>query len=310
MTSRHSIIRIPFQDLADQVDKTQLKPFQERSQAILPQALAWIGSYWPLAKATSGRYGLYESFKLLVQHQQEGRLQYEDTKVELDWLRGFVKFLTHSPRGDILHSRMQQSKQTGWRYAANVPLILSAFKQFRNIPYEQWEWSQLLDPKLPQAALFLDRDMQEVVRYRFGEQYQFTQPELLQFREETNLKKRALTAITTVVGISDPDFKSLPRILKLMLLQVWIYHPSIRHPLAITNLENFDEEQTPLVSSEVERWEEPDFWSGSTEKVRVATERDMWLQTEDREYKKSLELSNSRLERIEAKSASDIPWDV
>jgi hypothetical protein len=62
---------------------------------------------------------------------------------------------------------------------------------------------------------------------------------------------KTIRATTTITGISDPEFKTLPALLKTMLCQVWIYHSTARHPLAITNPMDLDSEVAPLIDEEV-----------------------------------------------------------
>lgn len=227
--------------------KDSLDAFRQRSPALLPQALAWIGSNIRLVKGESGKWSFDKTFDNLGSEVQSGKLLFEGSPVSGAWLLGMFRALNHHPRGEILSPQLKQSQPSGSRYAANIPLILSAFKQYRNVNYEDWDW----DSPSEHLKWFLDKDNRDVIAYR-KQEMPWTLEQLEEFRIQTNTKEKALTAITSVVRIADPDFKMLPRLLKLMLLQLWTYHPSIRHPLAITNLQNFDEPAKPLVDSELQ----------------------------------------------------------
>lgn len=310
MINRHSILRIPFQDLPTDPSKDELLPYRERAVTSLPHGLAWVGSTWKLARNETGKFSFHKSLQVLLEQQRQGQLLYEGTPVERDWLQGFILYFTHSPRGEILAKSHKQSDSNGWRYAASIPLILSAFKQYRNIGYEEWDWQELFsdDPKVQNSVrAWVDADFIEIVKYRYSSRVEFSVEDLLEFRDYTNAKKRALTAITTVYS-TDPDFKALPRLVKLMLLQLWIYHPTIRHPLAVTNLDNFDEPAPLLVNSDV--MAEPDPWGLVTESTTVKTRAEYWLEQEQiralRETTKAIKAEKAKTGR----DTSDIPWDV
>jgi len=288
MINRHSLLRVPFDKLPNNLSKDVLLPFKERAVTSIPHSLAWIGSAWKITRNDEGKFSFYKSLQSLLEQQRQGQLLYEGTPVDLEWLQGFILYLTHSPRGEILHTRQKQSDSSGCRYAASIPLILSAFKQYRNIGYEEWDWNEAFSEDLKvekSVRAWVDRDFLDVVKYRYSDRVEFSTEDLLAFRDYTNAKGRALTAVTTVYS-NDPDFKVLPRLVKLMLLQLWIYHPTIRHPLAVTNLDNFDEPVPPLATSDIVQDSLP--WDvGSSGTV---------------ERKKTLK---NRLA-----SAGDIPWDV
>jgi hypothetical protein len=130
--------------------------------------------------------------------------------------------------------------------------LLSAFKEYRGIKYSEWDWQ---DAK---RKHFLDPDMLEYSN-NFGQPVDWSVEELLELREEgrtirTGTKagtQKPLVTTTTLTGLSDPEFKALPRLQKLALCQVWVYHPTIRHDLMITDHMNLDQHPEPLVTDDV-----------------------------------------------------------
>lgn len=166
-------------------------------------------------------------------------------------MQGMINVLNYSPRGDILPSVWRQSSGEGLRYSAAVPLILSAFKEYRNVRYSDWDWTDL------NRKYLLDFDFFELSEH-FGCRMSWDVEQLLEFREvgrtiATGVKagqKKDIISTTTLSKIDDPDFKALPRLAKLLLCQVWVYHPTIRHKLMITDLMHLDDFSPPLVQDE------------------------------------------------------------
>ena len=150
------------------------------------------------------------------------------------------------PRSQVLST--PQTKNTRW--SEGVPLIMSAFKEFRDINYSSWDWT---DPKIP--VMVGDRIWEGVT----GPRHEWKVEEVLEFRGvglrvKTGKKAgtdRTLTSYLPWGGVTDPDFKALPILSKYMVTQTWIYHPSIRHPLMICDWNNPDQLPQPLVHQDV-----------------------------------------------------------
>lgn len=226
------------------------KSTQANWSILLPQATAMIADL-PLVAGANG----------LIDPQQTIASWKNLTKNETYWfngelinwttLAGVVKYLLTSPRGAILD--VKQTDKQGLRWCAAVPLVLAAHKEFNSVPYERWDWSN------PHMAYFLDKDLQGVAGLR-GEVIPWTREELEGFYHlalQVKSGKKAGTirnpvSTSTVYNVDDPHFKALPRLVKLLILQLWCYHPSLRHNLMITDLVNFDNSfPAPLVSDEV-----------------------------------------------------------
>lgn len=226
-----------------------LEEFGQKSHWLLPQVLAFVGSKLPLARNAGG---LVSAKATLALWKATALPQLNSGQViTLSWIKHVFAALNHSPRGQIL-GKTKQASLLGSRYAANVPLVLSAFKEYRNIDYAQWDFSE------PEIKLFLDAATAELVAY-FGVVQPWSREELLEFQELGRLvgsganagKTRAIVSCTSITGISDVEFKKLPRLMKLLLCQCWVYAPEVRHRYAITDLQSLDTSAAPLVDSDI-----------------------------------------------------------
>ena len=226
-----------------------LEQFAENSHWLLPQALAFVGTKLPLAKNSGGKL----SFATTLQQWKTGSMPQLDngTQVNLLWVKHLFQVLNTKPRGSIL-GKLKQSTLLGSRYAANVPLILSAFKEYRNVQYTQWDFSE------PEARLFMDLDTFELIPY-FGIEQPWSVEELLEFQRLGRTvstgasagKVRSIAACTSITCVQDPEFKKLSRLMKLLLCQTWVYAPEIRSKYAITDLMNLDQPAAPLVDTDI-----------------------------------------------------------
>lgn len=227
----------------------QQEQFAVNSHWLLPQSLAFIGSNLPLAKNDAGKMSFQQSLALWKQQPlpQLDNGQY----ITVHWIKHLFQLLNHSPRGEIL-GKQKQATVLGSRYAANVPLILSAFKEYRNISYSMWDFSEA------EHKLFMDKDTAELVPY-FGEPQPWLPEQLLEFQELARTiatganagKVKSILATTSINNIADQEFKKLPRLLKLLLCQTWVYSPQVRNKHAITDLINLDQPAQPLVDAEI-----------------------------------------------------------
>ena len=228
--------------------------WQANASWLLPQMLALLATRMVLAKTARG-WGFTPTLRDLG-HPLDPRitmLQYDNgMPVTKAAFQGMLNVLNHSPRGEILATGWKQSTGPGLRYSAAVPLFLSAFKEYRGIKYSEWDCT---DPNL---IYFLDKDNLDYSE-QFYKPVEWSSEELLEFREEGRTVRsgpkagtqKALTLTTTLTGITDQEFKQLPRLMKLALCQVWVYHPTIRHDLMITNHLDLDQHPEPLVVDEV-----------------------------------------------------------
>ena len=216
---------------------------------VLPQVLAFFNQVVRLLRAVNGDL-VSASATLRALHADllDARVKFHTGRVvTAKELTGLLCYVNHAPRGEIL-SGTQTTTQNA-RYSAAVPLLLSAFKEYRDVPYSAWDYSD------PAIAQFLDKDLQELIPH-LNKTHDF---DLLEIREIGRTQKsgknpgrqKSYVACAAITGVDDPVFKKLPRLLKLLLCQCWVYHPTVRHPLAWTNLLDLDQPAQPLVDAEV-----------------------------------------------------------
>ena len=238
---KNTLLNFPFDHFSNNtLDKAALSLVRTNASWLLPQLLAFLGSNLRLARNETDKF----SFKASLKSISSQELLYEGTLVPPNVLRGMIRIILADPRGNILNATTMKQTAGGSRYNAGVPLLLSAFKEYRNIPYMAWDWTE------PEHRYFLDKSLLDVVPY-FFQPLSWDDEELLDFRNQANTQNKAVTALTAITVVSSMEFKQLPRLLKLMLCQAWVYHPSLRHKYMITSTVNLDEMPESLVSGDV-----------------------------------------------------------
>lgn len=143
-------------------------------------------------------------------------------------LCGIMKLFTMSPRGSIF--RGAATEEANLRFSALVPLVLSAFKEYNNIPYSAWDW---LDPKM---KFLFDADFWSLQPY-------IVNPILVPTISPEDRVAMAVETGKPAKALWSPNVKELtkfPRLLKVQLLQVWVAYPSLRHELMVLDCENLD----------------------------------------------------------------------
>lgn len=249
-TTRLSLSKFPLHDINPSNIKETL---QHSSTWVLPQVIALLGRVL-VPKKVGNLYSFSATIKDLVNRQ--GSLTFDDNKViTLDGLKGIFNIIKSSPRGSSLGSMKQVGD--GIRYAANVPLALSAIKQYKNIKYSEWDWSD------PARVHLLDPDFFEFSKTFYQNvdyiKTDYNKTDLINFRETSTLVKsgpkagthRTVAATTNILKTGVVEFDELPKLTRLALCQTWIFQPQVYHNLMIVNLQNLDEPAEPLVPTTV-----------------------------------------------------------
>ena len=223
----------------------ELKGYSASAKNILDALLALLGSDFPLV-TKDDQICPEETLKKWTLESQQGRIFYKDgNAISTKKLVGILKLLTAPTRSNIL-GRMTQGIDT--RYAANVPLVLSAFKQYRDVEYSKWNWSN------PFMRYFVDDSMLAMSEW-FNASISWSTKELLEFRKVMCTKKDIVLAPTKVYSAKetglDEAFDALPKLVKMCLTQMWVFHPSICHKYGINNLNDIDKPGVPLLSSDI-----------------------------------------------------------
>jgi len=238
---KKEIKNIPFQTLLDKGEKEPfLAELKEMSSWVLPQVLAMLAEETKLKVNDDGQYCARET--ALANDNLLG--------LGSAWTYGIYSYLCTAPRGNILAGT--QSAIHNLEYAANVPLYLSAFKKYKNIPYSAWSVKFL--------NAMVDSDCFSMMTELPKEEYSLE--DLLHFRDVAALIKTGKTAgkvrtsnqMTTINKVGHPSFDKLPRLTKVALLQVWICHPSLRNKYMVLNPLDWDNMPEPLISTSIENY--------------------------------------------------------
>lgn len=169
---------------------------------------------------------------------------------------GLLKFLAFSPRGAILGAAKQSNPQT-IRFSSGVPLVLSALKEFRELNYSEWDFSE----PAPYIALLAGEDIARCAKL-VAHQPKFSASELSEILNTVSKiksgpqagKKRTLDKLSYCNSLSGNElFDGLSHYktswLKPMILQSWIFQPHLRTRFHITDFNNLDTPATPVRGS-------------------------------------------------------------
>jgi hypothetical protein len=142
------------------------------------------------------------------------------------WLA--LDILTSSPRGNYV-----KTSQKLVTYNQTVPLVLSAFKQYRGIAYEKWI-NPILEPvhqtmmanrtTLPDPRTFAD--LHPVLLYKTGKQ--------------AGKVRNPTSWISSWRGFGCPTFQDLDIYSKHCVTHTWLWHKSIIQDLSIQSFYNWD----------------------------------------------------------------------
>lgn len=150
-------------------------------------------------------------------------LEFVKTHFKTPTMMGLYRFLMLDSRSSYL---VKQYKGDARSYSALVPLIMSAFKRYHNIPYTAWNRDELkyvVNPELCKAMLYESKTV-------------FSKDELLQLREQGLTWKSGPNVGTlrnplythTLYGLKDTAFENVPDLAQVMLTQIWCAHPDNR----------------------------------------------------------------------------------
>ncbi len=202
-----------------------------KSGWLFPQMLAKFGEL-PISKNSNG---LYSAETLLNKHIKPDPI-----------LAGMWAICRHAHRSTYLKS---QTDPTTRNYSALVPLIMSAFKKYQNIPYSAWERSEIIkitEPNLAAAMLCdLPKDMnpEEILTIRCAALTPKSGPKMGEMRSPA-------TSYVLYVP-KDTIISDLPTLAKIMVCQTWCAHPTNRTEYTITNPSDWDNAPDILVGSGV-----------------------------------------------------------
>ena len=186
----------------------------------------------PLKRTESG---LYSAKALLLEHIR--------SRPELTALWLIAK---HPTRSTFLDKQTDPKHRS---YSSLVPLIMSAYKNLGNIPYEMWDRSEIsgiVEPNLA-SIMLLDRlpevGKEELLEIR-------TRSLTPQSGKTAGMLKPATTTYTLYTPAGTP-LSGAPMLLRIMMCQTWCAHPVNRTNMMILDPINWDNMPDSLIDEEV-----------------------------------------------------------
>lgn len=200
---------------------------------LMPQVLMYLHQTVKLVKDDDGLYNGTKTLKAWVSEDPVRR-------------RGIIYYLTIPKRGVVVKS---QSSPEGRDYSALVPLFLSAFKKYRDVPYSAWNPSSLdyvVAENLLQAML-----IEEVPQLSVDELLEIRTLGLTTAGGKTAGTMKVARSTFKLTGIQDTllgPLNAYSNLAVTMLCQTWVADPSIRCNLMILDPIDWDATPPPLVS--------------------------------------------------------------
>lgn len=200
---------------------------------ILPQLKAYFGSWTPV----KGEDGLYSARETLVKN------------VTTDFDKGLY-YLAMWSRSDLIGGPGVKLYQVG-EYNNLVPLILSGFKTYQDIPYSKWSrigLGAIVDAPLA-AAMLVDMPY-------------FKTTEIMEIRRDclvvqSGVKKgtvrdpKTASMLYGVPNYTKYDLKPYPKLALVMLAQIWCAHPANRTPYMVLDPKDWDHMPAPIIETEI-----------------------------------------------------------
>lgn len=237
-TAKRSLQNFDFSSL--EFTKEGLAPVRKSATWLLPQLMSFLGTtiepQW-----VGGKISSTKTFQVLGSRLDNSEIVFDNGRVLHKQEFGkMIKLCTH-PHSSHLFSERQTS-EFGSRFSVAVPLVLSALKQYQNIQYQSWDFHD------PNIQSFLTPHLLSMV-LETQTPPELSQDFLVNLRGSNSESYSSCTVICK--DKTNPDFFALPRLAKLQLAQVWVYHPRLRHPLQLGLGYSLDTPQPELISTDV-----------------------------------------------------------
>ena len=251
--------------LSKEIDKDTTLQYW-RNPSVLPTIMALLNKI-QLIRDSEGLISTTATLTALRAAVEGREFEFASGKpVEPNEMKTIFDFLAYPARGEMFIQIKNQLEPQSIRWAGNVPLFISAFKEYRNVKYSEWDLS---DPKL---SLVTDRLNLEVFGY-IGLEHQWSKEDLIDISRAMRTGKSGKAAgvisnpntyITNKTGTYF-EFDGLPKYVKQLLCQTWAYQPGLGNKYAILDLNNIDAETVePLIATADTLFDKP----VETKKVR------------------------------------------
>lgn len=239
-----------------------------RNPKVLPAIMTLLNKI-QLVRNSDGLISTTETLAALRALISAAEFEFDSGKpVTADEMKSIFDFLTYSARGEMFIQVKTQLESQSIRWAGNVPLFLSAFKEYRGVKYSEWD---LTDPRL---SLVVDRPNLELFGY-IGLEHEWSKEDLISLGTQMRTtqsgksvgKINSLNSYLTnkIRTAESMEFDQLPKYVKMLLCQTWAYQPGLGNKYAILDLNNIDAETVePLIATADTLFDKP----VETKKVR------------------------------------------
>ena len=190
----------------------------------LEQMLAHI-SRWPLVK---------------IDDKIDGEATVKNAVRSSELNRGLWFLAMHERRGDLV----DKQNSLGASFSALVPLILAAHKRYSNIEYSRWTNTKFcFDPQL-QAAIDSGEKFRELQNLGSETLLKILNHGLVVQTGPKAGEQRSARSSYNIYNLKaveyGEDVLELPHLARVMLLQFWLAHPTVRNKYMILDPNNWD----------------------------------------------------------------------
>ncbi len=209
--------------------------FDLQQQSFKKVALNYLPKLYPclaVVKPATNDEGKYLASSIFEFLKDETWLEAEKIKFTSSQIKTYMRYFHVTNTSEYISA---QTKTT--RYSCAVPIVLAAYRQTRGIKYSSW------DTEDPYFARLLGPTMQPLLDFELPRE--FSVEELIDLRPLALPEDAAPTAYR-LRHTGCQEFDKLPKNVRHMLLQTWIYHPTVRHADMVCSLEDWDFLPPPL----------------------------------------------------------------
>ncbi len=171
----------------------------------------------------------------------------DNTPVDPKFIAALIRLFSQLPRSYYYVGT--QTKDT--KYSSATPWFMYAYKSSRGYNYSDWDFTS--HPEL--EPIFLGTAFKDIIKVR---EYLTRYPELLEHknlriaREEALTKKvdgSLLVETSNRLGkvLFNTRYNDIPVFFRQMILQTWVFTPSIRNEYMVTNVFSLDEASKPII---------------------------------------------------------------
>lgn len=227
---------LPFQDIANLTTENYEEAVQDFCKLHHLSSKTWL---YPQIIALVGKWTLSR-----YSDKFDGRQLLKDN-IKSEWDKGLYWFLMSNKRPitkQYLHTQ----------YCSLTPIILSAFKTMNGIQYKEWSnLEYVVNPSLLEAmgATVPEYSKEELIEFR-------NLGLTTQSGKDAGIQKSAISTYG-IYGLSKQledgrcGLGSLPQLTRIMLLQTWCAHPSVRSKYSILDPNDWDNMPDPLIEEDV-----------------------------------------------------------